>query len=257
MDNSNKDELQSFLNFKAEQYESFSFIETYPILIPHRFTDAKDVEIMAFLMATIAWGNRNSIIKSGERLIELFDNSPYEFIMNANEAEINNLGSFVHRTFNVQDVICFVQNLKVLYEKQNSLEAYFLNQENEKHLQFAISRFKSIFFSKHPQQRSFKHIADPLNKSAAKRINLFLRWMVRPNAKGVDFGIWKQIAPSLLSIPLDVHSGRVARKLGLLKRKQNDHLAVMELDTALRKIDPKDPVKFDFALFGLGVFEQF
>ena len=125
MDNSNKDELQSFLNFKAKQYESLSFIETDPILIPHRFNDSKDVELMAFLMATIAWGNRNSIIKSGERLIELFDNSPYEFIMNANEAEINNLDSFVHRTFNGQDLICFVQNLKVLYEKQNSLEAYF------------------------------------------------------------------------------------------------------------------------------------
>lgn len=257
MVNFNKDELQSFLNFKSQQYESSAFIETDPILIPHRFNDQKDIEIMAFLMATIAWGNRNSIIKSGERLIDFFDNAPYDFLMNAKDTEINKLNSFVHRTFNGQDLICFVKNLKALYEKQNSLEFYFLSEKKEKHLQFSISRFKSSFFTKVPLQRTFKHIADPLNKSAAKRINLFLRWMVRSNDKGVDFGIWKQIDKSLLSIPLDVHSGRVARKLGLLKRKQNDHLAVMELDKALRKLDSKDPVKFDFALFGLGVFEQF
>tara|TARA_B100001093_G_scaffold329949_1_gene314990 strand:+ start:6847 stop:7620 length:774 start_codon:yes stop_codon:yes gene_type:complete len=257
MVNFNNEELLSFLNFKSQQYESLAFIETDPILIPHQFNDQKDIEIMAFLMATIAWGNRNSIIKSGERLIDFFDNAPYDFIMNAKDTEINKLNSFVHRTFNGQDLICFVQNLKALYEEQNSLEFYFLSEKKEKHLQFSISRFKSIFFSKVPLQRTFKHIADPLNKSAAKRINLFLRWMVRPNDKSVDFGIWKQIDKSLLSIPLDVHSGRVARKLKLLNRKQNDHLAVMELDKALRKLDPKDPVKFDFALFGLGVFEQF
>ena len=135
MVNFNKDELQSFLNFKSQQYESSAFIETDPILIPHRFNDQKDIEIMAFLMATIAWGNRNSIIKSGERLIDFFDNAPYDFLMNAKDTEINKLNSFVHRTFNGQDLICFVKNLKALYEKQNSLEFYFLSEKKEKHFQ--------------------------------------------------------------------------------------------------------------------------
>ncbi|MFP2994872.1 TIGR02757 family protein [Spongiivirga sp. MCCC 1A20706] len=253
----NKGELKDFLNEKASFYEHPKFIEDDPIQIPHQFTVKEDIEIAAFLTATIAWGNRKSIINNAKRLMDLMDNSPYNFILNHEEDELDSLKSFVHRTFNGDDLIQFIRSLKHIYTNYDGLEAVFGNQENGVTLQHRIHYLKTIFFDIPHLERTKKHVSDPERGSAAKRINMFLRWMIRPNDSGVDFGLWKEISPALLSCPLDVHSGNVARKLGLLKRKQNDAKALLELDQSLRKMDADDPVKYDFALFGLGVFEKF
>lgn len=252
-----KAELKEFLDLKVIQYNNPDFITSDPIQIPHSFTKKEDIEIAAFLTATIAWGNRKSIIKNATRMMELLNNSPHDFILHHSDDDLGNFKGFVHRTFNEIDLTFFVQSLKNIYTNHNGLEAVFKTYTKENDLQTAISKFKTIFFEiKHPL-RTTKHISDPLKGSAAKRINMFLRWMVRDSNTNVDFGIWKTIDPALLSCPLDVHSGNVARKLGLLKRKQNDAKALAELDKSLRKLDPKDPSKYDFALFGLGVFEGF
>ena len=253
----NKAELKEFLDAKAEQYNNRNFLKEDPICIPHSFSSKEDIEISAFLTATIAWGNRKSIIKSSRKMISLLEEEPYRFIMQATEEELEGLSGFVHRTFNGNDLICFVKGLRHLYTNHSGLEVVFANHARPHTLQPAISAFKELFFGIPHPSRTEKHISDPSKGSAAKRINMFLRWMVRNDSSGVDFGIWKRISPAQLSCPLDVHSGRVARKLGLLKRKQNDAKAVLELDNSLRKLDPVDPVKYDFALFGLGVFENF
>ena len=253
----NKAELKDFLDAKVIQYNNPKFIESDPIQIPHEFNKKEDIEIAGFLTATISWGNRKSIINNANRLMELLDNSPYDFVMNHQESDLEKLQPFVHRTFNGNDCIQFIKSLQNIYSNHNGLEAVFAKHAKQISLQDSISKFKTVFFEIEHLQRTQKHVSDPLKKSAAKRINMFLRWMVRNDYTGVDFGIWKSISPSLLSCPLDVHSGNVARKLGLLKRKQNDAKALLELDTALRKLDAKDPVKYDFALFGLGVFENF
>ncbi len=250
-------QLKEFLDEKASQYNSPEFLTSDPIQIPHRFAAKEDIEISAFLIATIAWGNRISIIKSGNRLIELLGNNPYDFILNHSEKELATLENFVHRTFNGTDLKFFIQSLKNIYTNQKGLEDVFRRNSTENTLQTAIHEFKKVFFSIPHPERTLKHISDPLKNSAAKRLNMFLRWMVRQDNAGVDFGIWKSLTPALLSCPLDVHSGNVARKLGLLSRKQNDAKALLELDTSLRKLDPIDPAKYDFALFGLGVFEGF
>ena len=208
-------------------------------------------------MATIAWGNRKSIITNGNRLVELMGNSPYDFVMNFSEEHVGSLSNFVHRTFNNEDLGYFLKSLQNIYKNHEGLESLFSKHAEKNSMQPAIHQFKKTFFELPHPPRTQKHISDPLKNSAAKRINMFLRWMVRNDAAGVDFGIWKSISPSKLSCPLDVHSGNVARKLKLLKRKQNDSKALMELDKSLRKLDPNDPVKYDFALFGLGVFERF
>ncbi|MDH3697214.1 MAG: TIGR02757 family protein [Flavobacteriaceae bacterium] len=248
-------DLKAFLDEKAEQYNHPDFISTDPIQIPHRFSQKEDIEISGFLTATIAWGNRKSIIKSATRLTDLMGNSPYDFVMGHDESQLEHLDPFVHRTFNSTDVKTFVRGLKHIYTNHGGLEAVFWSQATD--LQNAISIFKKIFFEIDHLPRSEKHISDPLKGSAAKRINMYLRWMVRNDQRGVDFGLWPSISPSQLSCPLDVHSGNIARKLGLLQRKQNDAKALKELDTGLRKLDPADPVKYDFALFGLGAFENF
>ena len=253
----NKTELKEFLDTKVIQYNNPMFIESDPIQIPHQFIKKEDIEISGFLTATIAWGNRKSIINNSKRITEFLDNSPYDFIINHQDTDLEKLLPFVHRTFNGYDFIQFIKSLQHIYNKHNGLESVFSKYAGNDSLQKSISNFKSIFFEIEHLQRTQKHVSDPLKNSAAKRINMFLRWMVRDDNAGVDFGIWKSISPSLLSCPLDVHSGNVARKLGLLKRKQNDAKALLELDTALRKLDPNDPVKYDFALFGLGVFEGF
>ncbi|MEN3324555.1 TIGR02757 family protein [Mariniflexile soesokkakense] len=253
----NKNELKDFLENKVEQYNNPKFIESDPIQIPHQFSLKEDIEISGFLTATIAWGNRKSIINNAKRLVELLDNSPYDFIMNYKETDLEKLQPFVHRTFNGNDTIQFIKCLKNIYVNHNGLEAIFTKNAEKHSVQNAISKFKTTFFEVGHLQRTQKHISDPLKNSAAKRINMFLRWMVRNDKTGVDFGIWNSLSPAQLSCPLDVHSGNVARKLGLLTRKQNDGKALLELDTALRKLDAKDPVKYDFALFGLGVFEGF
>ena len=253
----NKTELKSFLDEKVNLYNNPKFIETDPIQIPHLFTLKEDIEITGFLVATIAWGNRKSIINNGNRLVEMMGSSPYDFVMNFSEEQSESLSNFVHRTFNNEDLAYFLKSLQNIYKNHGGLETLFSKHAKKDSMQPAIHHFKKTFFELPHPSRTQKHISDPLKNSAAKRINMFLRWMVRNDATGVDFGIWKSIDSSQLSCPLDVHSGNVARKLKLLKRKQNDAKALLELDNSLRKLDSQDPVKYDFALFGLSVFERF
>lgn len=250
-------ELIEFLNQKVIQYNTKNFIETDPVQIPHLYTLKEDIEIAAFLTATISWGNRKMILKSAHKMMQILGNSPYDFVMNFNENHAEKLDNFVHRTFNQHDFATFIYSLQNIYKNHNGLESVFLKGIENNNIQKSISNFKTIFFEINHQKRTQKHISDPLNNSAAKRINMFLRWMVRQDTNGVDLGIWKNISASTLSCPLDVHSGNVARKLRLLTRTQNDAKALTELDLSLRKMDPNDPVKYDFALFGLGVFEGF
>ncbi|WP_339712739.1 TIGR02757 family protein [uncultured Kriegella sp.] len=253
----NNETLKDFLNAKVLQYNHPKFLESDPLQIPHLFSKKQDIEISAFLTATIAWGNRKSIINNANKLMARMDHSPFDFVMNHQKQDLEQLSGFVHRTFNEIDLVYFIQSLKNIYDKKNGLEGVFAEYTSPNTLQPAISHFKQTFFELPHPVRTTKHISDPLKGSAAKRINMFLRWMVRDNATGVDFGLWNTISPAQLSCPLDVHSGNVARKLKLLRRKQNDAKALAELDQNLRKLDPKDPVKYDFALFGLGVFEKF
>jgi uncharacterized protein (TIGR02757 family) len=253
----NSSELKSFLDEKVIQYNTLEFIESDPVQIPHLFSQKEDIEIAGFLSATIAWGNRKMIIKNSHKMLDLMGNAPYDFVMSHTENDLERLEAFVHRTFNGQDFASFITSLKNIYQNHNGLESVYAKNQELKTMQNSISEFKKTFFEIPHQYRTEKHISDPLNNSAAKRINMFLRWMVRQDNKGVDLGIWKSISPASLSCPLDVHSGNVARKLGLLTRKQNDGKAVAELDTKLREFDAADPVKYDFALFGLGVFEGF
>ncbi|WP_339844383.1 TIGR02757 family protein [uncultured Dokdonia sp.] len=253
----NKKDLKIFLDEKAIQYENGDFIPHDPIQIPHQFELKEDIEIAAFLTATIAWGNRKSIITNATKMMEIMGNAPYDFILNYDPDQAHLFDGFVHRTFNSGDLETFIRALQHIYLKHGGLENTFKKGITSEGLQPAISNFKNLFFEIEHLPRTQKHVSDPLKNSAAKRINMFLRWMVRDANAGVDFGIWKTISPSLLSCPLDVHTSNVARKLKLLTRKQNDGKTLLELDKALRKMDPKDPVKYDFALFGLGAFEKF
>ena len=253
----NQSELKDFLDDKVLQYNTLDFIESDPVQIPHLFTQKEDIEISGFLSATIAWGNRTMIIKNSKKMIDLIGNAPYDYVMSHTDDQLEQLDSFVHRTFNGQDFTHFIKSLKHIYSNHSGLEAAFAKNQETDSMQRSISEFKKLFFEIPHLQRTQKHVSDPLNNSAAKRINMYLRWMIRQDNKGVDLGIWKSIPPAVLSCPLDVHSGNVARKLGLLTRKQNDAKAVTELDDKLRLLDPTDPVKYDFALFGLGVFEGF
>lgn len=250
-------ELKEFLDVKVLEYNRPEFIESDPIQIPHLFNKKEDIEISGFLTATIAWGNRKSIINNAKRMMEYMDHSPFDFVKNHREQDLQSLLPFVHRTFNGTDFITFVKGLQHIYNNHHGLEQVFSVANKQTSLQAAIHHFKKVFFEIEHLPRTQKHVSDPLKNSAAKRINMFLRWMVRTDQTGVDFGIWKTLSPSQLSCPLDVHSGNVARKLGLLKRKQNDAKALRELDENLRILDATDPVKYDFALFGLGVFEGF
>lgn len=251
-------EMKTFLDEQAEKYNNSAFIDDDPVGIPHRYILKEDIEISAFLTATISWGNRKAILKSANRMMQLMDESPYQFIMHHNAADLKKLGNFVHRTFNATDLVFFVKSLRNIYTHHNGLEEIFTTELNESaNAANAISNFRLKFFSIKFPERTAKHISDPLRGSSAKRLNMYLRWMVRRDKKGVDFGLWSQISPSVLSIPLDVHSGNMARKLGLLERTQNDWKAVMELDAILRSFDPNDPVKYDFALFGLGAIGKF
>ncbi|NRD21508.1 TIGR02757 family protein [Winogradskyella eckloniae] len=252
-----KQDLKDFLDEKVVLYNNPKFIDSDPIQIPHLFSKKEDIEISAFLTATIAWGNRKSIIKNSHRMMQLLDHSPFEFIMQHQQNDLKRFDGFVHRTFNSEDLKQFVKSLQHIYREHQGLEAVFAKHAENNSLQNSIHYFKNVFFEMPHLERSKKHVSDPQKNSAAKRINMFLRWMVRKDNNGVDFGIWNSLSPSQLSCPLDVHSGNVARKLGLLNRKQNDGKALAELDKSLRQFDPKDPVKYDFALFGLGVFEGF
>lgn len=253
----NKLELKTFLDEKVALYNRPNFIESDPIQIPHRYSLKEDVEIAGFLAATIAWGNRKMIIQNSNKMMDLLGNSPYDFILNHEDHHLEKLEKFVHRTFNGHDFIYFIKSLQNIYSNHSGMEAIFNNYQEPDSLQNAISEFKKIFFELNHSIRTVKHVSDPSKNSSSKRINMWLRWNCRQDTNGVDLGIWKNISPSKLSCPLDVHSGNVARKLGLLTRIQNDGKALAELDANLRILDPEDPVKYDFALFGLGVFEKF
>lgn len=252
-----KAELKSFLDLKVETYNRNSFIASDPIQVPHQFSKKEDIEIAGFLSAIIAWGNRTMIIRNSKKMMEIMDNSPFDFVLNHSTNDLKKITNFVHRTFNSNDLQYFIKSLQNIYKNHGGLENILKPSKNEINYQNSIAEFKTIFFELHHEVRTEKHISNPQKNSAAKRIHMFLRWMVREDNKGVDFGLWKTHSPAYLSCPLDVHSGNVARKLGILNRKQNDWKAVNELDTKLRSFDSKDPVKYDFALFGLGVFEKF
>ncbi len=250
-----KKELKEFMDAKVEQYNQPKFVQDDPIRIPRSYSVKEDIEISAFLTATIAWGNRKSIINNASRMMELMDNAPFEFVRGHQESDLDRLEPFVHRTFNATDFRTFVRGLHHIYTHYDGLEGIFRDHATGESLQPAISVLKDKFFEIPHELRTTKHISDPLKGSSAKRLNMYLRWMVRQDHCGVDFGIWDSVKASALSCPLDVHTGNVARQLGLIRRKQNDAKALAELDVHLRSWDPADPVKYDFALFGLGVFE--
>ena len=247
-------ELKTYLDEKAQFYEQNWFIEDDPISVPHQLTQKEDIEICAFLTATIAWGQRKTIINNAQRLLQLMEGTPHSFILNHSASDLKPFQSFVHRTFNGDDLLYFIYALREIYTHHNGLEAVFSKYPND--MQHSISAFKEVFFSWPHLPRTQKHVSNPLKKSTAKRLNMFLRWMVRSSDNGVDFGLWKKIQPSELMLPLDVHTATVSRKLRLLKRKQNDWNAVEQITKKLRKFDPMDPTKYDFALFGIGAYEK-
>lgn len=230
-----------------------AFIANDPIRIPRSFARREDAEIIGFLTATIAWGQRPTIINNALRMAQLMDQAPHDFVMNATAGDLSRLDRFVHRTFNGVDLKQFMLSLRHLYTEHGGLEQAFLEKGRVDDMSSAIARFKERFFAIDHAARTRKHVADPSRGSNAKRINMFLRWMVRPADRGIDLGLWRKIGPSQLHVPLDVHTGRVGRELGLLKRKQDDWKAVIELTEALRQFDPVDPIKYDIALFALGV----
>lgn len=246
-------ELKLFLDEKSDLYNNVNFIETDPIQIPHRFSKKEDIEIIGFIIATIAWGNRKSIITNGEKLIKLMGNQPHDFILNYNSSLDF---KFVHRTFNEIDLDFFFRSLNQIY-LNSSLENLFTENSNFPGLKGRIINFRERFLAIEHQQRSEKHLANPLKNSSSKRICMYLRWMCRKDNKGVDFGIWNSIPMSDLHLPLDIHTGNIARKLEILTRTQNDWTSVEEIQKVLTQMDPIDPIKYDFALFGLGAFEKF
>ena len=259
----NKDDFVfELLERKYHEYNNFTFIENDPISVPHRFAKKQDIEIIGFWIAMLAWGNRKSIIASGNKLVELMEGAPHDFILNHQEKDLKRFLDFKHRTFNATDALYFVEFFKQYYRKHESLEDAFLitdvrSPKSEANTEVALMSFHNNFFSLEDfPHRTRKHIATPERDSTCKRLNMFLRWMVRKDKNGVDFGIWKKLKPSQLLIPLDVHVDRTARKLGLIKRKQTDWLTVLELTENLKQFDPKDPVKYDFALFGLSVLDK-
>lgn len=251
-------ELRQFLEEKHDQYNNPSFIPSDPISIPHRFTSRNDREIAGFLVAAIAWGRRDLILRSASLLLEAMENAPHEFVMSAGTADLKRVSRFVHRTFNGTDCTYFMKGLRHIYMEFDSMEDVVLEgMSGSGRLKDGISHLRQSFFCECHETRTEKHFADINGGAAGKRLNMFLRWMVRNDGRGVDFGLWKRIDPSVLYIPLDLHAGNTARKLGLLTRKMNDWKAVEELTANLREFDHADPVKYDFALFGLGVFERF
>lgn len=248
-----KSELKTYLDEKVVQYNRSEFIESDPIQLVHQFSRKEDIEIAGLLISSIAWGKRSMIIKSGERILDIMGNAPYEFIENYTA---NTLPDFVHRTFNAQDLDFFFRGIQGIYQRLGSMEAAFAPHPEFEGARGRIISFRNEMLQAEHEKRSEKHLSDPSRNSAAKRLNMYLRWMVRNDGSGVDFGIWTGIPASELMIPLDVHTARVGAALGLLKRKQNDWKALEEIMGHLRKFDPKDPAKYDFALFGIGAFED-
>ena len=257
------DDLRDFLLEKAEAYERPDFIPDDPIAVPHRFTNKADIELAGFIAATLAWGQRKTILASASSFIDRLDGAPSDFLKHATEGDIRTAAKgFVHRTFQPRDAEVFLHALQVLITAFGELEQAFIPDGDAASANACLTTFHNRFFEAAGQRgyeagRTRKHVATPVRGSAAKRLNMYLRWMVRPSRRGVDFGVWSQIKTSQLMVPLDVHTGNVGRKLGLLTRKQNDWQAVEMLTAALREVDPVDPVRLDFALFGLGAIEQF
>ncbi len=253
-------DLKAYLDEKAELYNHPDFIEHDPISLPHQFSKLQDIEIIGFWVAMLSWGLRKTIINKGNELLELMDHAPYDFITNHEESDRKRFLSFKHRTFNDIDTFYFLEFFQQYYSSHTSLEEAFLSPVDDhtaNKSELSISHFHHTFFSlPDAPQRTRKHVANPAKKSTAKRINMFLRWMVRQDNKGVDFGLWRRISPAELMIPLDVHVYNVASSLGLLKRKQTDWQSVVELTEKLKTFDASDPVKYDYALFGVGVMEK-
>jgi len=250
-------EIKSLLDNRFKRYNNSDFIETDPIQIPHQFHRKEDIEIAAFLTAAISWGQRKSIIKNANQLLRMMDNSPFDFILNGNsDTDWRHIGLFVHRTFNGNDCMSFLESLKNIYQNYGGLEQVFTTGYRREGTVFgALNHFRNVFLEIPHEPHVRKHISDVGANSSAKRLNMFLRWMVRRDDNEVDFGIWKDIPTSALMLPLDVHTGEVGRALGILTRKQNDWKSVEEITSVLRLFDSNDPVKYDFALFGVGAFE--
>ena len=260
--------LKIFLDKKVDEYDQHFFIKDDPICIPHSFSKKQDIEIAGFFAAIFAWGNRTTIINKSRELMQLMDNAPHQFILAHEVSDLKRLIGFKHRTFNTTDLLYFIEFFKHHYSKNSSLETAFFNKQTilkeaskvpvHRDLEGALNYFYNYFFSLEDSPlRTVKHIASPQKKSSCKRLNMFLRWMVRRDSNGVDFGIWKKISPAQLICPIDVHVARVARHFGLLDRKTTDWQAALELTANLSSLDKDDPVKYDFALFGLGVMEKF
>ncbi len=258
----NKTELKKFLDQKVKEFNNLDFIKDDPVCIPHLFSKKQDIEIAGFFAATFAWGIRKTIINKSKLLFQLMDNAPYDFCLNHTDEDLKKLEKFCHRTFNDTDLLYFVSFLKFHYSKNKSLESAFFNNktinQSDNVVENSLNYYYQYFFSlEEIPDRTKKHIASPAKNSSCKRLNMYLRWMVRNDNKGVDFGIWGKIKPSQLICPVDVHVARVSRHFGLLQRKQVDWLAAVELTEELKKFDSQDPVKYDFALFGLGVLEKY
>jgi len=250
-------DLQSFLDAKVAQYNRPEFIKNDPVSIPHLFTKKQDIEIMGFWAATLAWGQRVTIINKCRELIALMDGAPYDFIMNHEDIDLKKLLHFKHRTFNDIDTLYFIEFFRWHYTNYDSLESAFIPADGIYTPFRGLGGFRDYFFSLPDfPHRTQKHVSSPSQKSTCKRLNMFLRWMVRNDGCGVDFGIWNQIKPADLICPCDLHVDRVARQLKLITRKQTDWQTAVELTEKLRELDPADPVKYDFALFGLGIEER-
>lgn len=259
-----KDEIHQLLDQKVKQYNHIEFIEKDPICIPHLFTKQQDIEIAGFFAAIFAWGNRTTIINKSKELLERMDNAPFAFCTQHQEKDLKKLLGFAHRTFNDTDLLYCVEFFKQHYRKNESLESAFFNSKSigsinkTSVVEKALIHFQDYIFSLDDvPARTKKHIASPVSGSTCKRLNMFLRWMVRKDKQGVDFGIWKKISPADLIMPIDVHVARVSRGLGIVKRIQTDWQTAIELTNYCRTLDPKDPVKYDFALFSLGVIEKY
>ena len=250
-------ELKKHLDEQVAKYNRPSFIEKDPISIPHQFLNQKDIEITAFFAAVLAWGNRKTIIAKSQELVDRMNNEPYNFVMNHTDEDLKKLEGFKHRTFNDTDLLYFIDFFKRHYSENESLESAFIPDGGFTSVENSLIHFEKEFFNhENAPKRSKKHIATPARSSACKRLNMFLRWMVRKDEKGVDFGIWKQIPMSELICPIDLHVERTARKLMLITRKPVDWLTAIELTESLKELDKNDPVKYDYALFGLSLGED-
>jgi uncharacterized protein (TIGR02757 family) len=250
--------IKEFLEEKFDQYNRPNFISSDPIAIPHQFSNYKDIEVSGFLAATIAWGQRAVIVSKGHEIMKLMENTPYTFIKEANKRELSQFKKFGYRTFKSSDLMYFITALHQLLKKYETLgQCFHHHYTNNMNVRDTLTAFRNDFFSHKAPGRAVKHLSNPEAGSAAKRMNMYLRWMVRKDDRGVDFGIWDFISPAALYLPLDVHTSRIGRKLGLLDRRTNDWKAVVEITHKLQGFDAQDPVKYDFALFGLGIFEKF